>query len=184
MHTARPHRGTGITGNLINMFIYGVDDGDNSRIRMGLGIGCIQSIDIRKKDEQIGIDETTDHSRQRIVIANFIFIDSYDIVFIDNRNNAHFQHSKQRITGIHELAPVLGVHPCQQYLAYDLAVFTEHHFIGMHEYALADSSYGLLFTNRTGPVVQVQRSQPGVGRTGTDEDHFLSLILQICQFPY
>jgi hypothetical protein len=72
MHTARPHRGTGITGNLINMFIYGVDDGDNSRIRMGLGIGCIQSIDIRKKDEQIGIDETTDHSRQRIVIANFI----------------------------------------------------------------------------------------------------------------
>ena len=124
MHTARPHRGTGITGNLINMFIYGVDDRDNSRIRMGLGIGCIQSIDIRKKDEQIGIDETTDHSRQRIVIANFIFIDSYDIVFIDNRNDAHFQHSK--ITGIRTCS-VLGVHPCKS-SAYDLTRTSFHRY--------------------------------------------------------
>ncbi len=53
----------------------------------------------------------------------------------------------------------------------------------MHEYALSDSCHRLFFPDTARPVVQVQRGQTGIGRTGTDEDHLFPLILQIGQFP-
>ena len=183
VHAARTHAGPSVAGDFIDVLVDVVDDRDDFGIIMGPRIVRVEAIDIGQEDEQVGVDEAADHSRQRVVVADFVFIDGDDVVFIDDGNDAHVEHRQQGVAGVHELAPVLGIHAGQQDLADDLAVFAEEPFIRMHEDALADGGEGLLFPYRPGPVVHVERRHAGIGRAGADEDHLLPLVLEIRQFP-
>ena len=128
---------------------------------MGLRIGRIQAVYVGEDDEQVGFDEIADHSRQGVVVADFKLVDGYDIVFVDDGDDAHLQHRQQGIARIHKFLTVLGIHARQQYLTDVLPVFAEHLFISMHEDALPNGGDGLLFADRLGPRRQPQRPHAG-----------------------
>ena len=165
------------------MLVDVVDDGDDLGIGMGPRVVRIEPVDVRQEDEQVRIDEAADHGRQGVVVADFIFVDGDDVIFIDDGNDAHVEQGQQGVAGVHEFAPVLGIHAGQEDLADDLAVFAEKPFIRMHEDALADGGEGLLFPDRPGPVVHMEGCQAGVGGAGADEEHLLALVLEVRQFP-
>ena len=122
------------------MLVHLRHDGNDAGLGMGLRIGRIQAVYVGEDDEQVGFDEIADHSRQGIVVADFKLVDSYDIVFVDDGDDAHLQHRQQGIARIHELLTVLGIHARQQYLTDVLPVFAEHLFISVHEDALPDGA--------------------------------------------
>lgn len=58
---------------------------------MALRIGSIKTVHIRKKDIDISVDDSGYQGGKIVIVTNLELINSDNVVFIDNRNDAPFK---------------------------------------------------------------------------------------------
>ena len=63
------------------------DFGQQPRLRIGLGIGGVNALHVGQDDQHVGIDNRRHIRRQRVIVADFQFVDGHGVVFIDDGNN-------------------------------------------------------------------------------------------------
>lgn len=96
-HAARSEPGTLAGSKVEHVFRDLLDIGDPDSIRVVLGVGIIQSVNIGQDYEKIGIGEAGNVSREGIVVAESTVVHDlrggYGVVLVDDGNDAHLEKS-------------------------------------------------------------------------------------------
>ena len=146
---------------------------------MGLGIGCIKAVHIGQEDVHIGVHDARDESGQIVIVPDLEFIDGHDVVLIDHGDHTPLDEPLECIARVGVMMPVQRIRTGQEYLCHRLAVFGKEPLIDMHEDALAHSRAGLFARDIPRFFGKLQFSHTDGTRSGRNQDHLLSLVLQI-----
>ena len=97
-HAARAHRGA----RTARCAHYGAVDAlhalNQTRIGVGVGVCVIQAVNIGEDNHQIGVNQTGNQRRQRIVVSEANLLNGNGIVLVDNGDHAQLKQATQRVT--------------------------------------------------------------------------------------
>ena len=154
----------------------------NNSVRMRLRISGIQAVHIRKNDNKVSIHNACNKSRHIIVIADFKLIKCHNVIFVDDRDNTLTHQFHKGITCICVTMAVNGLCFGNQHLRHNLTIIGKEFFVGVHQNALAYGSSSLLAGNSFRLARQSHTIHAHSHSTAGNQNHFLTLILQIADF--
>ena len=140
---------------------------------------CVKPLDIRKKYQQIGFGLCGNNRRKRIVVADRYLIGGYRVVFVYNRQCAHFKKAFNRVFEIAAAFRIFKVASGQQYLPYGVTVFRKILVICIHQLALTDRRRRLFCRHIFRLFPQRQPAHSHAYSAGRHHDHVMPCVFQI-----
>ena len=152
-------------------------------VRMGVGVGGIQAVDVRQKDQKLRLHALCHNGRQGVVVADDDLIGGYGVVFVDDGQSAQLQKTAEGIGEV-LLALVVGdVVSGDQQLGYGMVVLAEQLVIDVHQLALAYGGGCLLGGNVSGPLPESQLADAHADGAGGDQDQLMPRVFDITHDP-
>ena len=147
-----------------------------------MGVGSVQAVNIRKNNYQISINYTCHQRGHIIIVANFKFVQSNNVIFVNDGNNTLLDKLHKGVTRIGVAVSIQRLRFSQQHLRHNLTVVCKNLLVGVHQNTLPYGSRSLLSGNSIRLFRQAQSIHANSHRTGGNKNHLLALILQIAQF--
>ena len=113
-------------------------------VGMSSGISSVQAIDVGQNDDQIRIHNACHQRGHIIIVANFQFVQSHHVVFVNDGDNTLLQKGHKGVAAIGITVAVDSLRAGNQHLGHDLTVVSKKLFIGVHQNALPYGGAGLL----------------------------------------
>ena len=153
------------------------------RLRIRPRVGIVQAIDIAQQHQQIRVTEPRHDGRQRVVIAEHLVLTSLNfrrrhrVVFVHDRNDAHFRQGRERRLQMRRARRVGHIVIRQQDLPDRMPIFREKFIIGEHQPALPDRRRRLLEAQLARPLRKPQLIRANRNGAGADQNHLMPHIL-------
>ena len=112
-----------------------------------MGVGSVQSVNVRQQDQLVRPDALRHDGRQGIVVTDDDLLGGNRIVFIDDGPRSQLQQSVEGVAEIIVAVLVLHIVAGDQQLGHGMVVFAEELIVGVHQLALAHGGSGLLGGN-------------------------------------
>ena len=129
----------------LNSLVDPVNHGNQGRVRIAVGVGRIQAVDIGENYQQIGVDQVGYQCRQPVVVTKYLpdFVHGNHIIFVQDRDYANIQERSKRVPDIQVGLPFRQVINGEQGLRHMNAINLEHLLVSMNQAALPDCCQGL-----------------------------------------
>lgn len=85
-HAAGAQMGPG-PGQRQNFFGQGRDLGNEGGVRMGVGVGGVETVNVRQENEYVGLHADGHDGGQGVVVADAQLFGGHGVVFVDNGQN-------------------------------------------------------------------------------------------------
>ena len=155
---------------------------DELCVRVGVGIGGVQAVDVAQQHQQVGMDAAGDDGGQRVIVADGgDLVGGNGVVLVDDGQRTQLQQPGQGVLEIQPPSLVLHIHAGEQDLRHIVVVGGEQAVVGVHQLTLAHSGAGLLGGHITGAGGQGQLAHSHADGTGRDEDDLVPCVLQVAQ---
>lgn len=76
------------SGQTENALIQRGDAVEQLGIGMGVGVGGVQTVDVRQENQKLGLDAFGHNGRQRVVVTDVIFCERKEWIGIEERSSA------------------------------------------------------------------------------------------------
>ena len=175
-HTTGTQRRAGTACQSQNILADLVYHRDEFGVGIGVRIGIVQAVDIRKQDQQIGTGIYRHNGTQRIVIANADLFGGDGVVFVNDRECAQFQQTEQGAMEVLATLIVAQIGARKQNLRHRVVIFREQFVVSIHQFALAHSGSRLLGGHIGGTRFKRQFAHAHTNGTRGYQDHFVARI--------
>lgn len=146
-HAPGARGGSGALSGALDVGSDAGDERDELSGRILAGVGRVEAIAIGEENEEIGIDEIGDERRELIVIADANFVDSGDIVLVDNGKNVIIEAVEERGAGVEVTLAVAEILAGEKGLSDWNGERLEGLIPELHKESLADSGEDLFARN-------------------------------------
>ena len=144
-HSAGTQRRAGPVGQRHHLGRDVLHQRDELCVRVGVGVGSVEAVDVAQQHQQIGLDAAGDDGGEGVIVADGGDLVGGDgVVLVDDGQCAQLQQAGEGVLDVLAAAGVLDVHAGEQNLRHRVVVGAEQPVVGVHQLTLAHSGAGLL----------------------------------------
>ncbi len=178
-HAAGAEVGAGIAGGGLDLLVDALDQGDQLRVGVAVGVAVEETVDVGEDHQQVGLDQVGDHRREVVVVAEADLLDHHRVVLVDDRHDLEVEQRHQGVAGVEVAPPVGQVVAGQKDLGDGVSGLAESLLVGAHHPALADCRGGLLERDGRRPASDAERPLAGGHRPGRDQHDLVAAADQL-----
>ena len=178
-HAAGALGGGADTGQVHDAIINFGDLVQQNRIGILVGIGGIQTVDVRQQNQQVGLYGLGHLGGQGVVVTDDDFLGGYGVVFVDDGQSTQLQQTVQGVGKILMTGLVDHVVVGNQQLCHGMVILAEELVIDIHQFTLTHGSGCLLGGDILGTLPQTQLAHTHADGAGGYQNHFVTCILDI-----
>ena len=129
----------------LNSLVDPVNHGNQGRVRIAVGVGRIQAVDIGENYQQIGVHQVGYQRRQPVVVTKYLpdFVHRNNIVFVEDGDNTNVKQGRKGVPHVQIGLPFRQVINGEQGLCHMNTINLEHLLVSMNQAALPDCCQGL-----------------------------------------
>ena len=148
-------------------------------------IGGVETFDVRKEDQKIRVHQLYHDGGKTVVFSDggldTDLVGGYRVVFVDNGQRVPFQQTGDGVMYMAAAPGMVNVLSGQQDLGHRVAVLGKQLVVGVHQFALAYGSGGLLAGHILRSAGQTQLAHTHADGTGRYQHHLMACVFDVAE---
>ena len=180
-HAAAAHLGAHAACNAHDVFGHPIHAADQLGLGIVVGVGVVEALHIAEDDAMVGLHQAGDDRRERIVVAEFDFLDRSGVVLVHDGHHAEVQKPVQGIARMQVCMAARGIVPGQKHNGSEHPILFEDFGIGGGQNPLPYRCGGLQARNVMGTLLDAQLVQADGDSAGRNHDRRPAHLAQLLE---